>query len=761
MRALLVRFSLWARAHLRACGSLLQRVGWRWVLLLPLVLLWPHAAGWWPYGAITSLDRAWYDLELTTLCARKGADSRIVIVDIDEASLRQWGRWPWSRDVMARLATELLQRQKASVLGLDIVFAEPEGDTVLPGVARVIAQQAGHNPALQTLSRRLQAEMDHDAALVRALQHQPVVMGAYFEKEGASTMVPPPAARALPVPASAQVLGADWSHVPAMRGYTGSVSGLRDMPFGALNAWIDPDGTLRHIPLVMRHVDAQGVSRFYPSLALAMLQRALPAAQVQVALSPADGASGGSAHLAGVRLSQGADRLWIPSDDRGAMLVPFRGEGGAGAGHFRYIGAADILAGRLPPGSLAGRMVIVGTSVPGLRDLRATPFDRAYPGMEVHASALAAMLDGRFLVAPDYANAWSVLWLLLLSGGLWWGLAHAGALRAWFVTLACAAVVVGAQVALFRAGLVLPLAASLVLVVSMYVLHTLMAYLHERRARARLVTLFGHYVPPELVKEMDRQPQSWSLQAQSREMTVMFCDIQNFTAMAEEMAPEEVQRFLNGLFNRMAGVIARHRGTIDKYIGDCVMVFWGAPLPDPDHANHAVHTALELQALMGEYNTQRARQGRPLLRLSIGTNTGIMRVGDMGSDLRRNYTVLGDAVNLAARLEPCSKQWEQPLIVGPDTAAAATDFLWQWVDDTHVTGRNRMVELHAPWAPTSAASAYRTQRDLWQQYQSAWRAQHWNSCQTLLTRLLREAPDHLLYRLHAERLHAMRVSAVI
>jgi adenylate cyclase len=348
-------------------------------------------------------------------------------------------------------------------------------------------------------------------------------------------------------------------------------------------------------------------------------------------------------------------RLRIPVDQNASMQVPFRGPGGADGGSFRYVAAADVVEGRLAPGELKDKIVLMGATAPGLQDLRATPVGAAFPGVEVHANIVSGLLDQRLLAVPDYAPGYEVLTVLVAGLVLAFGLSLLSAPRAVLLGAGTAAVLIGLNTWLYTGhSLVLPLASALVMTALAFALNMSWGYFVESRARRGLVRLFGTYVPPQLVDEMLQRPGSYSMRAESKEMTVLFCDMRDFTRLSEQMAPAELQAFLNTVFSRLTNVISAHRGTVDKYMGDCVMAFWGAPIDTPDHAALAVRAALDMADAVRDINRIHRAGGRPEISVGIGINSGVMSVGDMGSTARRSYTVVGDAVNLASRLEGLS-----------------------------------------------------------------------------------------------------------
>lgn len=433
--------------------------------------------------------------------------------------------------------------------------------------------------------------------------------------------------------------------------------------------------------------------------------------------------------------------------------------GASRGGRFRYVSAADVLDGKLAANALAGRMVLVGTTAVGLGDLHATPVGHRFAGVEVHANVISAMLDGAFRYVPDYAHGFSSCMVLLAVLVLLVVLPRVGAIGALAWCAGLVAVLVGVNFwAYLHANVVLPLAASVVTVLLAYVLHISYGFFFEKRARKQLAMLFGYYVPKALVNEMMRELGRYDMKAQSRELTMMFCDVQNFTRMAEDMDPLQVQILLNRLFNRMTEIVAKNQGTIDKYIGDCLMVFWGAPATVPEHAHLAVKTACEITLMLQDFNHEQAALGLPLIQVSIGINTGVVSVGDMGSAMRRSYTVLGDAVNLTARLEPLGKSYDVLAAVGERTVALATQFHWQWVDTIRVAGKQKAVDVYTPLSASCAnraqplAAAQAAELAQWQQFRAAYQARHWREGLALLESLQAMQPHKKLYAIYQQRL---------
>jgi adenylate cyclase len=671
-----------------------------------------HALGVGRIPALDSLDRWLYDQRLA-VGLPDGRDDRIVIVQVDEQSVTALGQWPWRRDVMARLVDELHDRQRAAAIGIDAVFAEPQRDAD--------AQQP-------------------DQQLAATLARTGAVIGYYFtsDRNGyrAGQLPAPVALLAQPAPEGLFQWDGYGANLPLLM-----QAGVRA---GFFNAVQDEDGLVRAVPLIAAFSGDAGPGGYYESLALAVLRHALDANAVRVRV-----AAGGVAGL-DLMAADGSTRRSVPLDARGAVLVPYRSPDGT----FRYISAVDVLTGQLPAASLAGRIVLVGFTAPGLVDLRATPVAQAYPGVEVHASLIAGMLDGRIPAQPAWIPAAQALLLAAM------GVAMAGALLIWRMRgwIAFSAVLIVALMAgnewLYRAGhLALPLATPLALALAAVLVNLVLGYWLEIRARQGLARQFAAYVPPELVRQMQASPHRHTMRARTEEVTVLFCDMRGFTDLAEGMAPLAVQALLSQVLDRLSQAIQAQQGTIDKYMGDCVMAFWGAPLPAPDHAARAIRAALAMREILAQLTRERQATGLPAITAGIGVNTGTVAVGDMGSSARRAYTVIGDAVNLTARLERLTQVYDVDLIAGETTRAQSRDWVWQELDRVRVKGRRQAVSLYTVRAAAGdACPALQHELALWQQALADWRGQRWAACAEKIGQLRAIAPDSGLYRLYAQRL---------
>ena len=721
------------------------------VTLLPLIFALLHAVGAVRLGVLERLDNLIFDARLKATMP-KTLDERIVIVDIDEKSLAEVGRWPWGRNRLSELTDELFDRQKIAILGFDVVFAEADESSGLKRLNELAQKELRDQAGFVEKLRQLQASLDYDAMFAKSLEKRPVVMGYYLtsDRDGRTSGV-------LPAP----VMGKDALQgrpitFTTWNGYGANIAQIaRAAPMaGHFNPIAESDGVVRSLPLI-----AEFKGQYYESLSLAMF-RMLAGSPTVVPGFPKERFLARSYQgLESIQLKLGNKTLAIPVDERVSSLVPFRGFGGPNGGSFRYVSAADLLSKAIPAGQLKDKIVLVGTTAPGLQDLRVTPVSEIYPGVEAHANVISGLLDGKILVKPDYAIGYEVVVLTFAGLVLAFALPLVTATRAVILSVVVVAALGVLNTWLYLAyGLVLPLAGALVMASMAFALNMSYGYFVESRSKRELAHLFGTYVPPELVDEMVKDPDSYSMQATNRQMTVMFCDMRGFTKMSEQMEPLQLQSLLNGVFTRLTGIIRANRGTIDKYMGDCVMAFWGAPVETPEHAHLAVKSAMEMANAVRGINEEHRAKGIPEIGIGIGVNTGNMCVGDMGSNIRRSYTVIGDAVNLGSRLEGLSKVYGVDIVVSEAARKLAPDFGWQELDRVRVKGKDQAVAIFWPVAPANRIGA-ETEAELkaWGAFLKSYRAQDWDQCDLLMMNLLRMNAKKYLYHLYSDRVASMRL----
>jgi adenylate cyclase len=655
-----------------------------------------------------------------------------VIVDIDEKSLQVEGRWPWSREKVSKLTDGLFARE-AAVVAFDIIFAEPEENA-----AQKLLDRVGANKPLTAALSVLVPEMDYDQRFAQALTDRDVVLGYAFHNEALDPAGQLPAALAASNPGA-------LTHAPikTMRSYTANLPVLQQAArhAGFLNAEIDADGVLRRSALILRHDD-----KLFPSLALQVARVFYGIEKLDIQTVPADKL----AAISSVRLG----RYDIPTDSAGRVLVPYRGA----YPNYPYISATDVLKGAVPDELLQSAIVLVGTTAPGLNDLHATPIFNSYPGVEIHANIIAGLLDSHFPVQPLWADRANFYTLLALSLLLVLLLPLLSPVRLVLVTLSIAAMLILVNLWLWTAyGYALNIATPLILVLLLAVMNTVYGFASESQERSQLKGMFGQYVPQELVEAMSRNPQNFGFDGDSREMSVLFADIRNFTTISETLSANDLKRLLNEFFTAMTEIIFRQQGTIDKYVGDMLMAFWGAPLANPRHPGQAIEAALDMLSTIEQLNPRLKIMGLPEISIGIGVNSGTMNVGNMGSEFRRAYTVIGDAVNLASRLEGLTKFYGVSLIVGEATQKNQDNFIFRRLDAVKVKGKTQAVMLYEPLCrQMDVTPALLDELALHEKALTYYFDRQWDMAKELFNELHGNQPDTRLYNLYLERLDELQ-----
>jgi len=715
--------------------------------LLMLLVLLGHAARLYHFEFIGRLDAIIYDTKVR-LTMPKSVDDRVVILDIDEKSLGEIGRWPWGRDRVSELVSKLFDQHGIVLLGFDVVFAEPDDSSGLKVLDGLSKRELKDNATFQAALQSMRPQLDNDGRFAETLKGRPVILGYYLSgrSDGISAGALPP-----PVLPAGSFTGRSipftvWSS------YGGNLAEFQKAALsgGHFNPLVDFDGISRRVPLIAEYKD-----EYYEALSLAMVRALLGQPKVAPWFPEESWFSSKSYQgMEAIDLPTARGTLRIPVDENVAALIPYRGHQGS----FRYYSIADIMADRIKPGELKGKVVLIGTTAPGLLDLRATPVGEAYPGVEIHANLIAGMLDGTIKQKPPYVLGAEVVLLLLAGLVMVLLLPLLSPLRATLASLVVLLFILTVNLVFWHYGnLVLPLASAVLLILTLYALNMSYGYFVESRAKRQFTELFGQYVPPELVEEMSRNPESYSMDGRKAELTVLFSDIRGFTTISEGLGPDELTRLMNEYLSAMTEVVRKNRGTLDKYIGDAIMAFWGAPVSDPQHARQAVLTAMQMQAALPAVNKAFAGKGWPEVKIGVGVNTGEMTVGDMGSSVRKAYTVMGDAVNLGSRLEGITKQYGVGILVGEGTRKAIKDIVFREVDRVQVKGKEEPVAIYEPICLESeSGKPVQEELKLWSQALRYYRAQEWDQAEVTLLNLSRLAPDRALYAKYMERVSHLR-----
>ena len=697
-----------------------------------------HAGNWINLPTLQRMENILYDLRLRT-AAHEGIDPRIVIVNIDEESLAKEGRWPWRRDKMAYLMDMLFDYYGVKLLGFDVVFAEPDTSAGVELLEQLASGPLQKDAAFLSALETMRPQLSYDEIFANSLKNRHIVLGYIFSslKEKTSEVGLLPAA----ISDADQSLGAGLFE---QKSYVANLPALQKSALSGgffNNPSVDDDGIYRRLPLLL-HYNHQ----VYEALSLALYRALLDLPQVSYSNNEQYGNDVNDKRLEGIDI----EGFHIPVNQNSVLLVPYRGPQGS----FKYISATDVLNGVVNQAELKDKIVLVGTTAAGLFDSRATPLQNVYPGVEIHANILSALLDHTLKYRPTYIVAVEIIILV----GVFLG-----------VTLLFPYLSVVSVVSIFSVLVILGivsnyycwtvwnvdvfLAAPMLLLVMLFGLQVLFNYAFESRKKKQLSNMFGQYVPPELVKEMSHSEEEYSLMGESREMTVLFSDVRGFTTISENMEPQTLCELMNDILTPVTQVIYASKGTVDKYIGDAVMAFWGAPTHNSAHAHDAVKASLLIIQTLEELTEEYAHKGWPTIELGIGINTGEMNVGNMGSQFRIAYTVMGDAVNLGSRLEGLTKQYGVKIIVGESTQLAAPGFVYRELDKVRVKGKQTAIAIYEPLGIKGEVSAEQLASiELLNQGLYHYRLQQWQEAREILQPLVDSYPDDKLYSLYLERI---------
>lgn len=699
---------------------------------------------------LEQLELLLYDARLRLTMPRT-VDNRIVILDIDEKSLQERekggeGHWPWPRDRLAFMLDKLFDTYGIAVVGFDVVFAERDESSGIRVLERLAERDLKGVAQYRSALERIKPELEYDKLFARKMKGRNVVLGYTFSSEEPA-LAPKKGMLVSPVLPAAAFKGHNIGLL-SYNGYTANLEELQQAApsAGHFNPFIDGDGITRRVPMLAEYNDG-----LYEPLSLAIVRLLHGSPPIK----PVFLDQGLSKDYAGIEELQ-VGSLRIPVDDRLTTLVPYLGPKNS----FRYFSIVDVLNDRVDVAELKGKIALVGTTAPGLLDLRATPVDSVYPGVEVHANLIAGILDQNIKQKPAYA-AGAEFGLLLLAGLVMALLLPLlGPFKATLTTLLVLFLILATNLAVFHFGhVVLPIAAGLVMILLLFTFNMAYGFFVEARGKRQMTGLFGQYVPPELVDEMSKDPAHYSMEAESRDMTVLFTDVRGFTTISEGLDPKALSQLMNEFLTPLTEVIYRHRGTIDKYMGDCIMAFWGAPLPDPLHARTGILAGLEMQQALKDLQPHFKARNWPEIHIGVGLNTGRMSVGNMGSRVRLAYTVMGDAVNLASRLEGLTKAYGADIIVGEDTKAAVSDVVFREIDRVRVKGKDVAVAIFEPLGVQGQVDQAKLEEiELFHRALKLYRSQDWDMAELQLLNLQKRSPDGRLYQTFLERIAFLRAT---
>lgn len=656
--------------------------------------------------------------------------ANLAVIDIDEESLKEIGQWPWSRYIIADIITKLYGAG-VSAVGVDIILSEPDRTST-----ELIAEQLKSDLGISVSIEGVPEELgNYDKYLASHIKGTNTVL-AFFARFEGEELLPEKLPGTFTVIERAEKEGVSPAELlPGASGVTlpiGELSAAANIGF--TNAGGDADGIVRSVPLAVKVKN-----RVYPSLALATLMKARGIRNMVLY-----GDSGGLKSIT-------AGEYEIPIGTNAAFWIPFAG----GRGTYPYYKAKDILSGEVGESELKDKIAVIGSSAVGLLDIRTTPLDAFYPGVELHLALIDAVENGRFIIIPPYAPALQIIaitFAALISAFLF------GLLRPAVYFPGGAAL---SLTAVFLAGLsfskgvyISPFYVILTIALEGGILVCLRFWQEEKRKRF-IKSAFGRYVAPEVVDGIVLKDDDF-LGGQKRELTIIFSDLRGFTTMSESLDPNLVVSLLNEYFTPMTAIVRNSGGTLDKFIGDALMAFWNAPLDVPDHALKAVEAAAAMRKSLEIMNGALHTKYGIRLKMGIGIHTGDVYVGNMGSNDMVNYTAIGDNVNLASRLEGLSKTYAQSILLSADTAKACAESEWHFIllDSIRVKGKQHAVDIYTP----VSREEYEGQRgtlDLFSEGRGFYAEGDFIKAAEIFEPLIKREPNNQLFALYGARVREL------
>jgi adenylate cyclase len=584
--------------------------------------------------------------------------NNIVIVDIDNKSLKELGQWPWSRNTVAQLIDNLTQAH-AGIIGLDMVFSEPD--------------KTSPHRLKDTFPEISQQLPNYDARLAKTFSTSPVVGGYMFTAEKTSETRTPL------LPAVFIQKGLQNNHYfTEQKGIILNIPILQNALYssGFFNTNTNEGGVIRSSPLINKYK-----GDIYTSLAFEMLRIYSGSKKVTII--------GDTNGLAFIRFGD----FKVPVGSSGEFMINFRGP----QKHFPYVSASDIIHNHFDSKMIENKFILIGTSAPGLKDLRYTPFDSVFPGVEVHANIIDNILQGDFIQRPVIARLYdlALIWILIFSLMLIFSF-----ITSWLIVPIAISLfflmINGLYDLLFQYGIILTLITPIFAFTSTLIVSMAMDYFSASKQKEAAKRMLGKKVSPSVMKHLLAHTKDGLIESKEIESTIFFSDIRGFTTIAEQIgSPKKLIELLNTYMTPMTETIMQHQGTVDKFIGDAIMAYWNAPVAVEDHADKAVSCALEQIQHLKEVNQTIHAKYNVTLSIGIGLHTGVVTAGDMGSEGRSDYTVIGDNVNLASRIEGLTSFYGISILISEETyRQLKKSYLTRPIDTVEVKGKEKSVQLY-------------------------------------------------------------------
>lgn len=675
-----------------------------------------------------------------------------VIATIDEKSLSELGRWPWPRTTIARLVDKL-KKDGAKAVGFDIVFAEPDENSslkVITDLSQEVKKFGINDKRVQGLLEKKKLIADTDAALAKSIgKAKNVTLGYFFhlsKRDVAHVSEKEIAASAENITNSRyQMIQAETTpgESALVHAYS-AVTNLKPLSeaaenSGYFNAFPDTDGTIRWSPLVIKFQD-----NYYSSLPLSLLLQYLD--WPMLALNMAE---------FGVERVRIGD-IDIPTDDSGRILINYLGP----AKTFPHFSISDIIKGRLSPDNFKDKIVIVGATAVGIYDLRVTPFSSVFPGVEIHANVIDNILHQNFLQQSawtSFIDAFSIIFFGLIIGIV---IPRVKAVQGIMLSfLIVASFVVINTIIFSHLNIWLNVIYPVLTMITIFLGITVYRYITEEKEKKKIRGAFQYYLTASVINEMLKDPTKLKLGGDKKDLTVLFSDIRGFTTISEKLTPEDLVHLLNEYLTAMTNVVFKYEGLLDKYMGDAIMAVFGAPLDQPDHAVKACRTALGMMEELHKLQKKWADEGRPVLDIGVGVNSGDMVVGNMGSEMRFDYTVMGDSVNLGSRLEGINKEYGTNIVISEYTYAAVKDILvCRELDSVRVKGKKLPVKIYELLGEKKEAEKWEKAVSIFEDGLSKYKQGLWDEAIASFQKVMEIKPDDAPAKLYIERCQELKIT---
>ena len=650
----------------------------------------------------------------------------VQVVDIDEESLAQLGQWPWPRNELARLV-DVVSESGAAAVVIDVLLSEP--DRLSPDVlGRMLPDWPEYQAAREVILDRV----SHDELLAQSLSRANSVLGFALDDDHHDEIPRMKAGLVKagdPPDAFLPKFGGNISALPVL---ASAANG-----YGAISLVPDADGVVRRASMLVSVAD-----HILPTLDAEALRVAQSASTYIVKSTNASGQQsfGSLGGVVGVKIGA----LSVPTDSQGRIWVRYADQ------ISQSISARRLLSGDFDPAALAGKIVLLGSSAAGLSRPQPTPVLGVAPALEIRAQILETLISGEFLYQPDWAKGAEILSLVLLGLLLIWLLPRLGALWCALIGLTAIATAIGGSWILFAQynALISPIYFAFVIVL-IYLTQSLQAYLASEKERQEVRGAFSRYLSPVLVEQLANDPTLLRLGGEMRQVTVLFCDIRGFTRISEQLAPEELTQLLNRFLTPLTEVILNEQGTIDKYMGDCIMAFWNAPVNVLNHEYHACRAALQMLEALEHLNHALQREAQEsggtsqVLKMGVGINSGSVLAGNLGSEQRFDYSILGDSVNLAARLEGQSKTYGVETLISEGTFSKTSGLAALELDLVQVVGKTEPVRIFTLVGDESVArtESFKKAQALQSAMLDAYRGRNWDHALQLIDQLRESGPE--------------------